>query len=100
MKIVHSIVVCALAASLVGCDKKQTTAPPATSASWSPTSGPSEGSVFVVSSTGNILLAGGDGGALFRSADNGAHWTAIHTSVQGGVRAFAISGTTLFAGTD
>src|SRR5438876_5918812 len=100
MNYLRTIAVLALAAALVGCDKKHSVVGPGVSASWSATAGPSGGSVYAVGANGATLFAGGNGGVLFRSTDNGAHWTAINTAGTGAVRAFVVNGSNVFAGTD
>src|SRR5438132_1328495 len=101
MNYLRTIAVLALAAALVGCDKKHSVVGPGVSASWSATAGPTGGSVYAVAANGTTLFAGGNGGVLFRSTDNGAHWTAINTAGTGAIRAFVANGSTnLFAGTD
>ena len=68
---------------------------------WQQTNGPSGGTVQCIATIGNALFAGMNGfGGISRSTDNGATWTAINSGLTStDVRAIAVSGTNLFAGT-
>jgi len=68
-------------------------------ATWTPT-GLSGEAVFSILVKGTYIFAGTNTNGVFRSADNGATWTAINNGIALNVQALAISGTTLFAGTN
>jgi ligand-binding sensor domain-containing protein len=59
------------------------------------------GALIAGSSGTSDLFAGTPGYGAFRSTDNGAHWTAVDSGLADKVvRAFALSGNNLFAGTE
>ncbi|HVD97399.1 MAG TPA: T9SS type A sorting domain-containing protein [Cytophagaceae bacterium] len=50
---------------------------------------------------GTVIVAGTDGGGVFASINNGGSWTAANTGLTDlSVNALAVSGTSIFAGTD
>jgi hypothetical protein len=78
-----------------------TTVDPAPVISWQQTNGLSGGAVQCIATSGNTLFAGMGGfGGISRSTDNGATWTAVNSGLTTtDVRAIAVNGTSLFAGT-
>jgi photosystem II stability/assembly factor-like uncharacterized protein len=58
-------------------------------------------SVFSLAVSGDTLYAGTNGSGVFRSTDNGQSWAMVNTGITGVVtRAFAVTDSALFAGTD
>ncbi len=67
---------------------------------WVQTAGPEGGAVMALAVSGAHLFVGTEGGGVFRSADNGASWSAVNAGLAtGSVKAFAVRGGNLFAGT-
>ncbi len=67
---------------------------------WKPL-GPYGGPVECFASIGTNIFAGGAHGGVFRSTDSGTSWAAENTGLSGSdVRALAVTGTSIWAGTD
>src|SRR5258707_3870270 len=71
-------------------------------AQWVQTAGPYIGHpVYSLAVKGTQLFAGTNTAGAFRSTDNGITWTAIDSGITNlSVRAMAVSGSNLFAGTE
>ena len=71
------------------------------SGQWTQTAGPEGGIIFGLFVNGTTVLAGTGGGGIYRSTDSGQSWVLSNTgnaSIE--TRAFAMIGTTIFAGTN
>src|SRR5437868_7021535 len=71
-------------------------------AQWVQTTGPSGGTVRAIAVLGTDLFAGLTNCGVFRSTDNGATWKPSSAGLppNSNIHTLAVSGTTLFAGTD
>jgi len=87
--------------ALSGCAEKAVTQPNQTAAGgWLQTAGPARGTVAAVLVTATGMFAGTWGGGIFRSTDDGASWRDVNAGLGSwDVRALAISGPALLAGT-
>ncbi|OYP52807.1 hypothetical protein CG709_02160, partial [Lachnotalea glycerini] len=72
-----------------------------TSEAWVQTSGPYGGYVHCFAIEGTHIYAGTEGGGIFMSSDNGTNWREVNLGlISNNVYALAISGTTIYAGTN
>src|SRR5690606_13865105 len=69
-------------------------------APWPTSNGAYGGTVMDILVFGSDVYAGTRGGGIFRSTNNGETWTALNNGLDNPyVNAFAVSGSTIFAGT-